>query len=70
MKNKDTPKPVLGLRIRPALRVRVQSVARKLERSESWVVKRCVEKVLPELEKQQELSFDCADDHHVSLLAA
>ena len=53
MKNKLTESERLTVRICPQLRHRVTKVARRLNLSEAWVVKHCLEKSLPELERKK-----------------
>jgi predicted DNA-binding protein len=52
MKHKVKQTAVIGMRLPPQIKQRVEAVAAKSDRSQSWVVKRCVALALSELEKQ------------------
>ena len=71
MKNrvkKPTQTERITFRLCPELQVRLVAVAEKQERTPSWVVEKCVKKLLPELEK--EVSFDAPDFRQVGLKLA
>lgn len=48
------------LRLEEDLRIRVQKVAGIQDRSEAWVVEKCILKVIPELEKMKVQPFKSA----------
>ncbi len=53
MKNRVTKTERLSVRVSPDLRKRLKAVTEAQDRTESWVVEKCLVKILPELEKQK-----------------
>ena len=52
MKHKQNEAAKLSLRMCPQLRRRLHVVAERRHISEAWIVKRCLEKALPEFERK------------------
>ena len=51
MRHKAKHTAVMGMRFPPQLKKRIEISAAKLDRSKSWIVKRCVELSLAEIER-------------------